>query len=70
MFGELRVQPLEVELRADLEEPGLQHVRRLQPVAGGRGRERVVQRKRPVAVEQVVAVEIHAEAILVELAQV
>ncbi|HEV2983430.1 MAG TPA: hypothetical protein VGX46_03535, partial [Vicinamibacterales bacterium] len=30
-----RVQLLEVEGRTNLEEPGLQHVGRLQPVAGG-----------------------------------
>ena len=53
----------EIELRADLEEPRLQHVGRPQPRPRRRRRERVVHRERPVAVEHVVEVEVEAEAV-------
>src|SRR5207247_7966807 len=44
----------EAELAADLEEPPLQHVDRLEPLARGRERERGVLPVDPVAVEHVV----------------
>src|SRR5712691_1874806 len=51
----------EAELTADLEEPPLQHVNRLEPRARGRERERGVLPVDPVAVEHVVNVGVHLE---------
>src|SRR5215218_10245683 len=60
------VELLEVELPADFEEPRLQHVRRPQPPRGCRRRERIRDRKRPVAVEDVVEVEVEANPVMVQ----
>ena len=63
----IRKNPLEVELRADLEEARLEHVGRLQPVAGRRRREGAADGERPVAVEEVIGVEVETEAHLIQL---
>src|SRR5688572_6611011 len=57
----------EGELSADLEEPALQHVGRTEP-RGRRRRRRVrrAHRERPAAVEHVVDVEVHAQAVAAE----
>src|SRR5438034_10854461 len=60
-------RPLEIELRADLEEARLQHVGRTQPGRTRRCRERIEHSERPIAVEDVVDVEVEAGAIPVDL---
>src|SRR5262249_34597344 len=57
----------EIELRAELEEARLQDVGRPEPLARRQRRERVGDRKRPAAVEEVVGVEVDPEAIAIQL---
>src|SRR5215212_5305327 len=57
---------LKVEICADLEEPRLEYVGRTQPTAGGCVRERAADRERPVAVGDVVGVEVDTKANLVQ----
>src|SRR5262249_16628230 len=57
----------EIELRAELEEARLQHVGRTQVLARRQRRERVGHREWPVAVEDVVGVEVDAEPVAIEL---